>query len=68
MKQQKVDRKSLFITSKIAPSEQGYEEAKEACAKILARLGIDYLDLLIIHWPGVSKYEVNSPKNKEIRR
>jgi diketogulonate reductase-like aldo/keto reductase len=64
----KVDRNSIFITSKIAPGEQGYEEAKEACTKILARLGIDYLDLLIIHWPGVSKYEVNNPKNKEIRR
>lgn len=60
----KIDRKHIYITSKIAPGEQGYDEAKEACAKIINRLGIEYLDLLIIHWPGVSKYEVTSPKNR----
>ena len=64
----KVYRNKIFITSKIAPTEQGYQEAKDACARILNRLGIDYLDLLIIHWPEVSKYEVTSPKNSEIRR
>ncbi len=52
----KVDRAKIFITSKIAPGEQGYQEAKDACARILNRLGVEYLDLLIIHWPGVSKY------------
>lgn len=61
------DRSKIFITSKIAPGEQGYKEARIACESILKRLEIGYLDLLIIHWPGVSKYDVNSPKNKECR-
>lgn len=63
----KVDRSKVFITSKIAPGEQGYKEARQACESILKRLEIGYLDLLIIHWPGVSKYDVNSPKNRECR-
>ena len=35
---------------------------------MLERLGTDYLDLLIIHWPGVAKTAVNSSKNIDIRR
>jgi diketogulonate reductase-like aldo/keto reductase len=35
---------------------------------MLKRLGTDYLDLLIIHWPGVSKEDVKSPKNSQVRR
>jgi diketogulonate reductase-like aldo/keto reductase len=49
-----LDRSQLFITSKIAPAQQGYEQALSACETILKKLKTDYLDLLIIHWPGVS--------------
>lgn len=35
---------------------------------MLQRLGTDYLDLLIIHWPGTAKTAVDSPKNSESRR
>ena len=46
-----VDRKELFITTKLWNKDQGYETALEACEKSLARLGCDYIDLYLIHWP-----------------
>ena len=64
----KVDRKSIFITSKVASTEQGYKEAIESCNNMLKKLNCGYLDLLIIHWPGVSKYDSSSEKNREVRR
>lgn len=46
-----IDRKELFITTKLWNKDQGYETALEACEKSLARLGCDYIDLYLIHWP-----------------
>ena len=46
-----VDRKELFITTKLWNKDQGYDTAIEACEKSLARLGCDYIDLYLIHWP-----------------
>ncbi len=62
-----VPRKDIFLTSKLAPNSQGYEEAKDACARILKGLQVDYLDLLLIHWPGVTKLKSESPDNLKIR-
>ena len=46
-----INRKDLFITTKLWNRHQGYDEAIEACEKSLARLGGDYIDLYLIHWP-----------------
>lgn len=46
-----VDRSKLFITSKLWNAEQGYESAKKALEKSLKDLGLDYLDMYLIHWP-----------------
>ena len=46
-----INRKELFITTKLWNRHQGYDEAIEACEKSLARLGCDYIDLYLIHWP-----------------
>ena len=46
-----INRKDLFITTKLWNRHQGYDEAIEACEKSLARLGCDYIDLYLIHWP-----------------
>jgi diketogulonate reductase-like aldo/keto reductase len=35
---------------------------------MLKRLGVEYLDLVIIHWPGVHKEEAGSQRNREVRR
>ena len=50
-----VDRKNLFITSKLWNTDRGYESKKEAFQKSLDRLGLDYLDLYLIHWPANEK-------------
>ena len=46
-----VDRKELFITTKLANKEHGYEKTLAALDKSLEDLGTDYLDLFLIHWP-----------------
>lgn len=46
------DREDLFLTSKVLPSNLGYESVIEACEASLDRLGIEYLDMYLIHWPN----------------
>ncbi|RXK29766.1 glyoxal reductase [Bacillus velezensis] len=52
-----VAREELFITSKVWNEDQGYETTLDAFEKSLERLGLDYLDLYLIHWPGKDKYK-----------
>jgi methylglyoxal/glyoxal reductase len=47
-----VSREEIFLTSKLWNSDQGYESAFKAFDKSLKRLGTDYLDLYLIHWPA----------------
>ncbi|ATO42707.1 aldo/keto reductase [Loigolactobacillus coryniformis] len=47
-----VPREDLFITSKLWNSDRGYEGTKAAFEASLQRLGLDYLDLYLIHWPA----------------
>ncbi|MCJ0930319.1 aldo/keto reductase [Virgibacillus halodenitrificans] len=46
-----VAREDLFITTKVWNSDQGYEKTLQAFDASLERLGIDYVDLYLIHWP-----------------
>ena len=46
-----VARKDIIIESKLWYDEMGYQGAKEAIDRSLARIGTDYLDLMLIHWP-----------------
>lgn len=46
-----IPREEFFITSKVWKTEMGYERTKEAFEATLERLGTDYLDLYLIHWP-----------------
>jgi methylglyoxal/glyoxal reductase len=46
-----VARDELFVTTKLWYSEQGYESALKAGRESLARLGLDRIDLYLIHWP-----------------
>lgn len=55
LKNSPVPREQLFITTKIWNSQQGYDKTLRAFDKSLGRLGLDYLDLLLIHWPKPSQ-------------
>ena len=46
-----VQRHELFVTSKLWNDQHGYESALRGFEDSLARLGLDYLDLFLIHWP-----------------
>ncbi|HSB97242.1 MAG TPA: aldo/keto reductase [Spongiibacteraceae bacterium] len=47
-----VPREQLFITTKLWNSRHGYDDALRSFDKSLSRLGLDYLDLFLIHWPA----------------
>lgn len=51
IKESSVDRKALFITTKVWISSTGYEATKKAFQDSLAKLQLDYLDLYLIHQP-----------------
>ena len=46
-----IRRSDIFITTKIWNDDQGTAKTKDACLASLKRLGLDYLDLVLIHWP-----------------
>ncbi|MEY4741605.1 MAG: hypothetical protein RL672_355 [Actinomycetota bacterium] len=48
-------REELFVTTKIWNDRQGYDNALEAIDESLQRLNIDYIDMLLIHWPCPQK-------------
>lgn len=47
----KISRKEIFITSKVWQNELNYERLIKSCDLSLKRLKTDYLDLYLIHWP-----------------
>ncbi len=49
-----IPREALFITSKVSPSNLEYDQVLRSCEASLRRLGLDYLDLYLIHWPSAS--------------
>ena len=51
IKQSGVPREELFITTKLWIQDAGFESTKEAFGRSLKRLGLDYLDLYLIHQP-----------------
>lgn len=52
-----VSREDLFVTTKVWNDEQGYEETLAAFDRSLEKLGLEYLDLYLIHWPVPGKYK-----------
>jgi len=52
-----IARSELFVTTKLWISDYGHEQALRACDVSLRKLGLDYLDLYLLHWPVPSDFE-----------
>lgn len=47
-----VPREELFVTTKVWNADQGYDNTLRAFDESLERLGLDYVDLYLVHWPA----------------
>ncbi|KAJ1914750.1 hypothetical protein H4219_004658, partial [Mycoemilia scoparia] len=64
-----VERKDIWITSKLSPRQQGYQKARDSVEESLKNLNLDYIDLYLIHWPGTSGCQPDDPiKHKQDRK
>ncbi|VEN59799.1 unnamed protein product [Callosobruchus maculatus] len=61
-----LERKDIFITTKLYPDDHG-EKATKAIKKSLKNLDCEYIDLYLIHWPGVYGVSPKSPENARLR-
>lgn len=57
IKESGIPREEIFITSKVWNDEQGYESTLQAFEQSIQKLGTDYLDLYLIHWPKPISHE-----------
>lgn len=51
-----VPREELFITTKVWNADQGYDSTLKAFDESMEKLGLEYLDLYLVHWPVKGKY------------
>jgi len=51
-----VPREEIFITTKVQNSDQGYESTLRAFEESRKKLGVEYVDLYLVHWPVKGKY------------
>lgn len=51
----KIPREEIFVTSKLWGTDRGYKSALEGFEKSRKNLGLDYIDLFLIHWPANAK-------------
>ncbi|XP_030630319.1 uncharacterized oxidoreductase ZK1290.5 isoform X2 [Chanos chanos] len=59
-----VPRQDLWLTTKLWPGDYGYQSTKEAFRASCVRLGVEYLDLYLMHWPDCT---VQGRSNREVR-
>jgi diketogulonate reductase-like aldo/keto reductase len=52
-----IQRKELFVTTKVGNDDQGYDETLTAFDRSMEKLAIDYVDLYLVHWPVRGKRE-----------
>jgi diketogulonate reductase-like aldo/keto reductase len=69
VRETKTKREDLFITSKVSPEHLAYDQVLKSCEKSLRCLGMDYIDLYLIHWPrlGMNLEEAFRALNKLVR-
>jgi diketogulonate reductase-like aldo/keto reductase len=59
IKESGIPRNEIFLTTKLANSEHGYDAAMRAYEGSAKKLGTDYFDLYLIHWPNPAKFRSN---------
>jgi diketogulonate reductase-like aldo/keto reductase len=57
LRQSGVDREGIFITTKLWMSDYGYDETLHAFDRSMRKLGLDYLDLYLLHWPVPNDFD-----------
>lgn len=61
-----IPRDEVFVSSKVWPSELGYDKTLRAFDETITRLNLDYVDIFLIHWPCT--HELNAASWKAIER
>ena len=51
LKSASVDRSEIFVTTKVWNADQGYDQTLKAFEVSMNNLGLDVLDLYLVHWP-----------------
>lgn len=59
IKKSGIERKDIFVTSKLPNVDHGYDNVLRSFEESLNRLQLDYLDLYLIHWPVIEEYKDN---------
>src|SRR4051812_36749615 len=57
IRQSEVDRENIFVTTKLWMSDYGYDETLHAFDRSIRKLGLDYLDLYLLHWPVPNDFD-----------
>lgn len=63
-----VPREEIFITTKLWPGQYGYDEALRGFNGSLSRLGVDYVDLYLLHWPVPTDFGATVQAYKAIEK
>ena len=69
VRETKTKRENVFITSKVSPEHLDYDNVIKSCENSLRRLGMETIDLYLIHWPrmGMKLEEAFRALNKLVR-
>src|SRR5207244_12665349 len=51
LKKSELPRQEFFVTTKVWNTDHGYDKTLKACDASLKRLGLDFVDLYLVHWP-----------------
>ena len=66
-----IPRQEIFVTTKLWNTNHSYDEARQAFEESMEKLGLDYLDLYLIHWPNPKPLRENDEwktRNAEVWR
>ncbi|MFM2480680.1 aldo/keto reductase [Celerinatantimonas sp. YJH-8] len=63
-----IPRSELFVTTKLWMSDYGYDNTLRACDTSLHKLGLDYVDLYLLHWPVPSNFDATIASYKAAER